>query len=64
MTKNRPLSHRGKNILDFSRFPIPFSYTHPSSDNIFEKVFFLVILVAAFLVFRPQLDHERVSSRE
>lgn len=38
--KNRPLSHWGKNILDFSRFPISFSYTHPSSDNIFEKVFF------------------------
>lgn len=65
--KPAPFSPGQKYIRrDFSRFPISFSYTdtHPSSDNIFEKVFFLVILVAAFLVFRPQLDHERVSSRE
>lgn len=37
----------------FPRFPTPFSYTntHPSSDNIFEKVFFSLSF-AAFLVFR------------
>lgn len=50
----------------FPRFPTPFSYTntHPSSDNIFEKVFFFIILRCFPRVSSAQLDHERVSSRE
>ena len=67
--KPAPFSPGQKYIRrDFSRFPIPFSYTDtlPSSDNIFEKVFFSLSssLLSSCFVPSAQLDHERVSSRE